>query len=195
MTESNPKVFVFCYWQNLPISEHHVNRAIYLWLDPDGQGFYYRTKNGNSFRRSIFALISNVGNVEKFKFSKCMAHEWIKPVMTIPAWFWEKLSSLWQISSTDLLEMIKEMMGNRLEIDISPSTRKAHYRITPYNFSPKLGLKMTNNPHIDMGQGLLQCISEIYEQIHQEKSHPPLKLWPNEISAQEMGWEIFDRWG
>lgn len=26
------------------------------------------------------------------------------------------------------------------------------------------------NPHIDMGQGLLQCISEIYEQIHQEKS-------------------------
>lgn len=70
----------------------------------------------------------------------------------------------------DLLEMIREMMGNRIEIEITPSLRKAHYRITPYNFSPKLGRKLINNPYVDMGQGLLQCISEIYERIHQEKS-------------------------
>lgn len=69
----------------------------------------------------------------------------------------------------DLLEMINEMLGNKINIEITPSTRKAHYRITPYNFSPKLGLKLTSNPHIDMGQGLLQCIAEMYEQIHQEK--------------------------
>ncbi|WP_045213313.1 NAD-dependent epimerase/dehydratase family protein [Desulfonatronovibrio magnus] len=70
----------------------------------------------------------------------------------------------------DLLEMINEMLGNSVEIKISPSTRKAHYRITPYNFSPKLGMKLTSNPHVDMGQGLLQCMADIYESIHREKS-------------------------
>jgi len=70
----------------------------------------------------------------------------------------------------DLLDMIKEMLGNKISIEIEPSTRKAHYRITPYNFSPKLGLKLVNNPHVDMGQGLLQCISEIFEKIHSEKT-------------------------
>jgi UDP-glucose 4-epimerase len=70
---------------------------------------------------------------------------------------------------TDLLQMIKEMLGNKLEIEILPAERKAHYKITPYNFSPKLGRKMVNNPHIDMGQGLLQCMAEIYEMIHKDK--------------------------
>jgi len=69
----------------------------------------------------------------------------------------------------DLLEMIREMIGSHVAIEILPSNRKAHYKITPYNFSPKLGRKMVNNPHIDMGQGLLQCMAELYEKIHQEK--------------------------
>ncbi len=69
----------------------------------------------------------------------------------------------------DLLEMIKEMMNHELEIKIAPSQRKAHYKITPYNFSPKLGLKINCNPHVDMGQGLLQCMAEIFEEIHREK--------------------------
>lgn len=70
----------------------------------------------------------------------------------------------------DLLDMIREILGNDIEIDIKPSKRKAHYRITPYNFSPKLGRKLTCNPHIDMGQGLLSCMAEIYRELHEEKS-------------------------
>ena len=66
----------------------------------------------------------------------------------------------------DLLEMINEMLGGKINIEILPSDRKAHYRITPYNFSPKLGRKIVNNPHIDMGQGLLQCMSEISEKFN-----------------------------
>lgn len=69
----------------------------------------------------------------------------------------------------DLLEMIKEMLGNKIDIETLPSERKAHYKITPYNFSPKLGRKMVNNPHIDIGQGLLQCMAEAYEKVHGEK--------------------------
>jgi UDP-glucose 4-epimerase len=80
------------------------------------------------------------------------------------------LTGMEKMRYADLLEMIKEMLGNKIEIEILPSDRKAHYRITPYNFSPKLGLKVTNNPHVDMGQGLMQCMAEVFEKIHSEKS-------------------------
>ena len=73
------------------------------------------------------------------------------------------------IKYSELLEMICEMLGNRIKIKITPAERKAHYKITPYNFSPKLGKKLVINPHIDMGQGLLACMAEIYEKIHNKK--------------------------
>lgn len=69
----------------------------------------------------------------------------------------------------DILEMIGEMLGNKITIEITPSTRKAHYKITPYNFSPKLGKKLVTNPHIDLGQGLLLCMSDIYEKVQSDK--------------------------
>lgn len=69
----------------------------------------------------------------------------------------------------DILEMIREMLGEQIKVEILPSHRKAHYKITPYNFSPKLGKKLIANPHIDLGQGLLQCMAEIYEKVHREK--------------------------
>ncbi|MCF8069386.1 MAG: NAD(P)-dependent oxidoreductase [Desulfobacterales bacterium] len=78
----------------------------------------------------------------------------------------------------DLLEMIREMLGTKIKIEMLPSERKAHYKITPYNFSPKLGRKMVNNPHIDMGQGLLQCMAEIYENVHVKK-HKEMGLFVN----------------
>jgi UDP-glucose 4-epimerase len=67
---------------------------------------------------------------------------------------------------SDILTMVNEIMNNSLEIEILPSERKAHYKITPYNFSPKLGRKLVNNPHIDMGQGLLLCMAEIFEKYN-----------------------------
>ena len=68
-----------------------------------------------------------------------------------------------KMSYMELLEMIKEILGHRVTIETVPSVRKAHYKITPYNFSPKLGKKLISNPHIDMGQGLLHCMAGIYE--------------------------------
>lgn len=68
-----------------------------------------------------------------------------------------------------LLETIKEIMKNKVKIDIHPSSRKAHYKLTPYNFIPKFGKKIVCNHHIDMGQGLLLCMAEIYEKFHSDK--------------------------
>jgi len=67
---------------------------------------------------------------------------------------------------SELLEMIQEMLNMEINIEYLPSTNKAHYKITPYNFSPKLGKKLVVNPYIDMGQGLLRCMAEIYEKVH-----------------------------
>jgi UDP-glucose 4-epimerase len=75
-----------------------------------------------------------------------------------------------------LLTMIKEIMGNSIEIVNIPSTRKAHYKMTPYNFSPKLGRKLVNNPHIDMGQGLLLSMAEIYDNLQQKYEEMGLML-------------------
>lgn len=84
-----------------------------------------------------------------------------------------------KLTYNQLLQMIKEIMGNKIKINIEPSTRKAHYKITPYNFSPRLGSKLVNNPHIDMGQGLLLCMAEVYEKIHAEK-HEEMGLLVND---------------
>lgn len=80
-----------------------------------------------------------------------------------------------KITYADLLAMINEILSNRIEIVMQPSSRKEHYGLTPYNFSPRLGRKLINNPHIDMGQGLLQCIADLYEQIHRN-SHETFGL-------------------
>ncbi|CAN2040218.1 NAD-dependent epimerase [Candidatus Magnetomoraceae bacterium gMMP-15] len=76
---------------------------------------------------------------------------------------------------SELLEMIKEMLHMEVSVEIVPSQNKAHYKITPYNFSPKLGKKLVTNPHIDMGQGLLLCMANIYEEIHGEKMDSMIK--------------------
>jgi UDP-glucose 4-epimerase len=77
---------------------------------------------------------------------------------------------------SDLLEMIKEMMGNKIEIVYKPKKSDTHYNVTPYNFNPKLGRKLVNNPHIDMGQGLLSCIHEIYHGLHKDR-HEEMGIW------------------
>lgn len=74
-----------------------------------------------------------------------------------------------QMRYADLLDMIKEILSNKIEVHYLPKTSDTHYSITPYNFSPKIGLKLINNPHIDMGQGLLNCMREIYGSLHKNQ--------------------------
>lgn len=76
----------------------------------------------------------------------------------------------------DLLEMIKEMLDGRITIKYLPNISDTHYTITPYNFNPRLGRKLVSNPHIDMGQGLLSCMHEIYHAMHRDQ-HEEMGLW------------------
>lgn len=70
----------------------------------------------------------------------------------------------------NMLEMLKEMMGNNIVIEKNDKDADdAHYTMTPYSFQPKIGQKIVSNEYMDFGQGLLECINEIYQELYHEK--------------------------
>lgn len=78
----------------------------------------------------------------------------------------------------DLLTMIREIVGRDIEIDILPVDpndskygESGHFLVTPYSFRPKIAKKLVNNPYLDMGQGLLECLEGLYEEEGLPKEH------------------------
>jgi UDP-glucose 4-epimerase len=68
----------------------------------------------------------------------------------------------------DVLDMIREIVGD-VEVELVPPdpsdarhSASGHFAITPYSFRPKTARKLVANPYLDMGQGLLECLEEIY---------------------------------
>lgn len=66
----------------------------------------------------------------------------------------------------DIVNMINEMMNNELEIIYTKDTQKEHYHITPYNFKPNIAKKYNIDYTHDLGQGILESIYSIYEDIN-----------------------------
>lgn len=64
----------------------------------------------------------------------------------------------------DMLYMIREILGNKVEVEFTGAKGEDHYGITPYSFVPKIGQKLVSHYYMDMGQGLLECINEIYSE-------------------------------
>jgi UDP-glucose 4-epimerase len=71
------------------------------------------------------------------------------------------LTGIEKLKRIELLTMINEIMGNKLEIRKISDENMGHYKITPYTFHPTTAKKLVANPYIDLGQGLLECIQEI----------------------------------
>jgi len=66
----------------------------------------------------------------------------------------------------DIMIMIREMLGNKIELEFLPTDSGLHYEITPYIFSPKIARRFVSNSYLDLGQGLLQCLEEVYKKLH-----------------------------
>ncbi|MEX6686008.1 NAD(P)-dependent oxidoreductase [Danxiaibacter flavus] len=62
----------------------------------------------------------------------------------------------------ELFELIREILGNRIEISLQSGEYHNHYQFSPYSYTPTLSRKLVANPHIDMGQGILECIKAVY---------------------------------
>lgn len=75
-----------------------------------------------------------------------------------------------QIKIKNLLSMIKEIVGNKIEIEYKKPDDKTcyydpslHYEITPYAFNPKLAKRLVSKDYIDLGQGILELLKEIHK--------------------------------
>ncbi len=74
------------------------------------------------------------------------------------------------IKTKDLLVMINEIFGGKVEIEFKRKKIDAHYKITPYSFNPKIGRKYISSYYLDMGQGLLQCIENLYKKFGKKET-------------------------
>ena len=82
------------------------------------------------------------------------------------------LTGLEDIKTSTLLEMINEILGGKIKINYSESPNNScHYSITPFNFMPKTGRKLIFNSYKDLGQGVLECIHQIYNDLNNNKSY------------------------
>lgn len=68
-----------------------------------------------------------------------------------------------RMKRSDLFNMIKEILNDKVEINYKNDGYTNHYNFTPYSFDPSVSKKLSSNPHIDMGQGLLECVRSVYE--------------------------------
>lgn len=71
----------------------------------------------------------------------------------------------------ELFFMFSEILGKEIEEQyIEGEEWDGHYRVTPYTFTPKTGKKLTTPHYVDMGQGILQVIEEIYHKNNDSES-------------------------
>jgi UDP-glucose 4-epimerase len=69
------------------------------------------------------------------------------------------------VKFNDLLQTIREILGKKIDIEYLDVASDNHYELTPYSYVPKVGYKLTTNYYVDMGQGLLECLAEIHQEI------------------------------
>jgi UDP-glucose 4-epimerase len=65
----------------------------------------------------------------------------------------------------DILRMIQEIFDDKIEVNYTDAEYTGHYSVTPYSFQPNTAKKLILNPYIDLGQGMIQCIEHIHNQI------------------------------
>lgn len=79
------------------------------------------------------------------------------------------LSGQERMSVENFMKMISEMIPGGVELSFKGKVDDGHYIMTPYGFHPKVGNKLVTNDYVDLGQGLLDCMAEIHEQMHQSE--------------------------
>lgn len=76
------------------------------------------------------------------------------------------LTGIEKFKRIELLTMINEIMQNKLQINQISDDNMGHYKITPYTYHPMTAKKLVANPYIDLGQGLLECMQTIHNEMN-----------------------------
>ena len=78
----------------------------------------------------------------------------------------------------ELLVMIREIFNNSIEINYEPGEELHHYEITPFSYRPQLARRLTPEPYLDLGQGLLGVLHEIEETMYKNSNQSCIGLRP-----------------
>lgn len=71
------------------------------------------------------------------------------------------LTGVQSMKRKDVFDMINEIAGGKVKIELTKEGYEHHYKITPYTFQPESSKKLVANPFVDMGQGILECMKAI----------------------------------
>ena len=85
----------------------------------------------------------------------------------------------------DLFAMFSEILGRPVEADFLPPDQgrgAGHYRVTPYAFSAQTGHKLTSAHYVDLGQGVLQLLEEMYQHGQFPNSQPSIHQAPSQAA-------------
>lgn len=66
---------------------------------------------------------------------------------------------------SDLFKMIAEIMGREITMNYR-CENDSHYDITPYAFHPRIGRKMSPPCSVDLGQGVISVMEDVYKELH-----------------------------
>ena len=73
---------------------------------------------------------------------------------------------------SELLDMVNEILGNKIKITYDVKNSTIHYAQTPYSYIPRVGKKIIMNTYCDLGQSLVEIIDE----INSKNSNEEIKL-------------------
>ena len=85
------------------------------------------------------------------------------------------ISGSQSIKVKDLLKMINEILDNQIDINYTDKILGDHYEITPYSFRPRLAKNYLMKEYHDLGQGILNCIYDLYKELN-NKGENKLKI-------------------
>ena len=70
-----------------------------------------------------------------------------------------------KIKVDDLLKMITEIFDKKIKIKYSKKRFEGHYESSPYSFKPKIAMKINRKDEVELGQGLLDLIYKLNDNI------------------------------
>jgi UDP-glucose 4-epimerase len=83
------------------------------------------------------------------------------------------LTGYQQISRGEMINIINEILGGEIKTEVLASDidrLHGHYKFTPYSFKPQISKKLVSSQYIEFGQGILNCMEEIYEKYAAEET-------------------------
>ncbi|MEO1052795.1 MAG: NAD(P)-dependent oxidoreductase [Bacteroidota bacterium] len=78
-----------------------------------------------------------------------------------------------KLTISELFKMFGEILNKDVHVlyDKGLPGKSGHYAVTPYTFIPKLGRKVVLNEYVDMGQGIIQVVEMIHNQLNENREN------------------------